>query len=195
MQYLIYTDFYRMGGKEISFKDIIKVWLNHNILKGFRIIYFLRHCQYAKDKGKIIRKFWFYKFNSVIEKYNVEISPNSTFGKGFILYHADGIVLHPNVSFGDNCSVLQQVTVGNSNKDRYKVAVIGNNCTLGAGAKIIGPIEIGDNVTIGANAVVTHSIPPNCTCAGAPAKVITENKKNDLYNIDYLSFEDWKGRK
>jgi serine O-acetyltransferase len=84
--------------------------------------------------------------------------------------------MHPNTSIGNNCTVLQQVTIGNNTKKSIdRVAVIGDRVVISAGAKIIGPLTIGDDVIIGANAVVTKSFGENCIIAGVPAKIINSN--------------------
>lgn len=73
-------------------------------------------------------------------------------------------------SIGENCWINQQVTIGY--KDNTKPPVIGNNVTITCGAKVLGPITIGDNVTIGANAVVVKDLPPDSVWGGVPAKRI-----------------------
>jgi serine O-acetyltransferase len=82
--------------------------------------------------------------------------------------HLNGIFIHENASLGNNCTIFQQVTIGsNEHKDNPMSAPqIGNGVYIGAGAKILGDISIGDNVRIGANAVVTKSVPANVTVVG-----------------------------
>lgn len=80
----------------------------------------------------------------------------------------NGIIIHPRVKIGKNCTIYQQVTIG---KGTHNPATIGDNCIIGAGAKIIGDVKIGNNVTIGANCVVIKDIPDNCTAVGVPAEV------------------------
>lgn len=72
---------------------------------------------------------------------------------------------------------------------------MGDGVSVGAGARLIGSIKIGSYVAIGANAVVAHDVPANCTTAGIPARILNENKPNVPLNVDYLSFDDWKERK
>ncbi len=83
-----------------------------------------------------------------------------------MLVHPSGIVIHPDAIIGPNCLILQQVTIVGGAK-------IGAHVDIGAGAKIIATVEIGDYAVIGANAVVTKSIPPRATAVGVPAKVIS----------------------
>ena len=73
-------------------------------------------------------------------------------------------------SIGENCWINQQVTIGY--KDNTTPPVIGNNVTITCGAKVLGPITIADNVTIGANAVVVKDLPPNSVWGGVPARRI-----------------------
>ncbi|MEB3358010.1 MAG: serine acetyltransferase [Synechococcales bacterium] len=94
-----------------------------------------------------------------------DIPLNARLGGGFVLNHPNGIVIHPEASFGPNCLVLQQVTV-------VKDVTIGGHVDIGAGAKIIRPVTIGDHAKIGANAVVTRDVPPGATAVGIPARII-----------------------
>ena len=82
--------------------------------------------------------------------------------------HLNGIYIHPNAIIGENCTILQQVTIGaNEHRIDYKSAPrIGNRVYIGAGAKIIGDVVIGNDVRIGANAVVTKSVPAGKTVVG-----------------------------
>jgi serine O-acetyltransferase len=89
------------------------------------------------------------------------------------MHGLNGIFIHPWVKVGKNCTIFQQVTIG---QEYGKAPVIGGNCMIGAGAKIIGDVTIGNNCDIGMNAVVTHSFPDNCVIAGVPARLIREKK-------------------
>jgi serine O-acetyltransferase len=96
-------------------------------------------------------------------------------GKGMKIWHPYGIVVHSGVVLGDNLTIRQQVTIGKAHENGG-VPKIGNNVSIGAGAKIIGEIEIGDNTQIGTNAVVTKSFPPNAILVGVPARNINEEE-------------------
>ncbi|MDD2898194.1 MAG: serine O-acetyltransferase [Desulfuromonadaceae bacterium] len=90
-------------------------------------------------------------------------------GNGFRIHHFGGIIFHPTVELGDNCTLYQGVTIGDRGGNG-RAATIGNNVLIGAGAKVIGEITIGDNCVIGANAVVTKNMPAGTTALGAPCR-------------------------
>ena len=89
-------------------------------------------------------------------------------GGGLRLQHLNGIYIHNNATLGENCTVFQQVTIGlNEHRSDYnKAPQIGNRVYIGAGAKIIGNVIIGDDVIVGANAVVTKNVPSGVTVVG-----------------------------
>lgn len=87
-------------------------------------------------------------------------------GGGIRLPHNLGIIISGMASIGENCTIYHQVTIGIDELKSSKAPVIGNNCFIGAGAKIIGDICIGDNVIIGTNAIITKDIPGNVKVVG-----------------------------
>lgn len=107
-----------------------------------------------------------------------EISPYAKIGAGFRIFHSPGIVVGHNCEIGDNCVILQNATLGqNGNeKDGRTMPRLGNNVSVYAGACLLGPIEIGNNVEIGANSVVTKDFGDNLVLAGVPAKIIREKE-------------------
>lgn len=96
---------------------------------------------------------------------------SETLGKNPMFYHSFSTILSCK-SIGDNFVVRNNTTIGNKNDDRNQRAIIGNNVQIGANAVIIGGIVIGDNVIVGAGAVVVKNVESNCIVAGNPAKVI-----------------------
>jgi serine O-acetyltransferase len=99
-----------------------------------------------------------------------QISARCTIGRRFRLAHAWGVVIHPSVVIGDGCTIYHQVTLGvNEHRMDKRGPRVGNTVYIGAGAKIIGAIEIGDRAVIGANAAVVSDVPPYHTAVGVPA--------------------------
>lgn len=97
------------------------------------------------------------------------IGRGAEFGPGFVLIHSLGVVINGNVRGGSNVKIEHQVTIG---AEKRQSPVIGNDVFVGAGAKIIGPVRLGDGAKIGANAVVLTDIPAGATAVGIPAKVV-----------------------
>lgn len=93
-----------------------------------------------------------------------------------IFHHSGlGCVIHSDAIVGKNCRFFQHVTIGSAWRGGVpgeKVPKVGNNVLLGCGCVLLGDIEIGDDAVIGANAVVTRSVPPRCVVAGVPAKIV-----------------------
>lgn len=104
-------------------------------------------------------------------------------GKGTVFaYQALGVVLHKRAVLGEGCRIQQNVTIGGTS-GKEDVPVLGNRVQVGAGAMVLGPIHVGDNAIIGANAVVTKDIPANAVVAGVPAKIIRFREPNDRMTI------------
>ena len=97
------------------------------------------------------------------------IGRGADFGPAFVLIHSHGVVINSSVQAGQGIKIEHQVTIG---AERNESPVLGDNLFIGAGAKIIGGVTIGRNVKIGANAVVTKSLPDNVTAVGIPARIV-----------------------
>jgi serine O-acetyltransferase len=103
----------------------------------------------------------------------IEIHPGARIGNGFFIDHGMGVVIGETAEIGDYVTLFQGVTLGGTGKERGKRhPTIGNHVVIGAGAKILGAIRVGDNVKIGANSVVLKSVPPHSTVIGVPARII-----------------------
>lgn len=103
----------------------------------------------------------------------IEIHPSAKIGCGFFIDHGMGVVIGETAEVGDHVTLFQGVTLGGTGKERGKRhPTLGNHVVVGAGAKILGGITIGDNVKIGANSVVLKSVPPNSTVIGVPGRII-----------------------
>jgi len=102
----------------------------------------------------------------------IELPCEVELGQNFRIDHFGEIIISGFASFGDNCVVRNGVTVGLRRVDEPAAPKVGNNVDIGAGAKLLGPITIGDNVAVGANAVVLKDVPPNTIAVGIPARII-----------------------
>jgi serine O-acetyltransferase len=122
---------------------------------------------------------WFTKFIArVISAFSrfltgIDIHPGAKIGGGFFIDHGMGVVIGETTEIGHDVLLYQGVTLGGTGKCGGKRhPTLGNNIAVGSGAKILGPIKIGDNVKIGAGSVVVHEVPPNSTVVGIPGKVV-----------------------
>ncbi len=114
-------------------------------------------------KAAVIRhRFW-----SAVTGADIPI--NSSIGGGLLLPHPNGVVIHPAARIGVNCLIFQQVTIGAT---QHGVPTICGNVDIGAGAKIIGPVVIGEHARIGANAVVRENVPPYGTFVAAEGHLL-----------------------
>jgi serine O-acetyltransferase len=118
-----------------------------------------------------------YKFIQIIT--GIELPCEVKLGKNFRIDHFGGIIISGYASFGDNCVIRDGVTVGLRRVDDPVAPQIGSNVDIGTGAKVLGEITVGDNVVIGANAVVLDNIPPNSIAVGVPARIIPPKKDEE----------------
>ena len=153
------------------------------------------------------RAHWFYqhKFYTIARiisqrarhQTGIEIHPGAQIGKGLFIDHGMGVVIGETTIIGDNCLLYQGVTLGGTGKDKGKRhPTLGDNVMVGAGAKVLGPINIGNNVKVAANAVVLKDIPDNCTAVGVPARIArmagqkVQQQDLDQIHIPDLTMED-----
>ncbi|HOP07735.1 MAG TPA: serine O-acetyltransferase [candidate division Zixibacteria bacterium] len=110
----------------------------------------------------------------------LEIHPGAKIGKGFFVDHGAGVVIGETAEIGDRCVLFHNVTLGGTGKHKGKRhPTLGNDVFVGTGSTILGPVTIGNNVKIGANAfVVMRDIPSNCTVVGTPARIIRKDGIN-----------------
>ncbi len=102
----------------------------------------------------------------------IEIHPAAKIGSGFFIDHGMGVVIGETAEIGENCLLYQGVTLGGTGKEKGKRhPTLGNNVTVGSGAKILGAITIGNNAVIGANSVILKPVPDNSICVGVPGRV------------------------
>lgn len=140
------------------------------------------------------RLFFFARLVSQLNRFltGVEIHPGAKIGRGLFIDHGSGVVIGETTEIGDNCTLYQGATLGGTGKDVGKRhPTLGNNVMVGAGAKVLGPFKVGDNVKIASNAVVLEEIPPNCTAVGVPARVVRrDGKKPPCSDLDQIHIPD-----
>lgn len=142
-------------------------------LKGFHAlqVYRLAHLLYLQDRKELA----FHIANTASRIYSIDIHPAARIGIGVMLDHGTGIVIGETSVVEDNVSLLQEVTLGGTGKetgDRHPK--VRSGVMIGAGAKILGNIEIGTMSKVAAGSVVLHPVPPYSTVAGVPAKVVRQ---------------------
>jgi|SRR3954464_13142405 serine O-acetyltransferase len=119
-------------------------------------------------------------FRSVRNLYGIELPYTARVGRRVIIEHQSGIVIHGHAEIGDDCIIRQDVTLGNRNSDRpLEAPRLGRGVSVGAGAKVLGPVHIGDGAKIGANAVVCDDIPAGAVALGVPARVVRSGTTAD----------------
>lgn len=107
----------------------------------------------------------------------IEIHPGATIGRRFFIDHGMGVVIGETAEIGDECTLYHGVTLGGTSWNKGKRhPTLGRGVVIGAGAKVLGPILIGDGARIGSNAVVVKDVPPGATAVGIPARIIVDEQ-------------------
>ena len=115
------------------------------------------------------------RFSSHIARWltGIEIHPAAKLGRRLVIDHGMGVVIGETAEIGDDCYFYHQVTLGVARTSSGKRhPTVGNNVIIGAGAKVLGPITVGDNARVGSNAVVVDSVPADTTVVGVPARPV-----------------------
>ena len=139
--------------------------------KGFHALqcHRIAHWMWQKDRGTLA----YFLQSRVSELFSVDIHPAARIGRGIMMDHASGIVIGETAVVEDDVSMLHGVTLGGSGKEKGdRHPKIRRGVLLSAGAKVLGNIEVGEYSRVGAGSVVLASVPPGCTVAGVPARVI-----------------------
>lgn len=126
-------------------------------------------------------------------KTGIEIHPGAKIGKCLFMDHGMGIVIGETAEIGDYCTIYHGVTLGGTGKDKGKRhPTIGNNVLISAGAKILGPMKIGDNAKIGANAVVLAEVESDTTVVGVPGRAVKRagERIRQSFELDQIHVPD-----
>ncbi len=139
------------------------------------VVYRMGRWCYAR-RNRVVRKLLSYPYRVAYKCVQVisgiELPCEVAIGRNFVIDHSGGIVISGYASFGDNCRIRSGVVVGLAHVEDPCAPAIGNNVDIGTGAKLLGRIRIGDNVLIGANAVVIHDVPNDHIAVGVPARCL-----------------------
>jgi serine O-acetyltransferase len=117
---------------------------------------------------------WLARFISAFSRWltGIEIHPGANIGRRFFIDHGMGVVIGETAEIGDDCTLYHGVTLGGTSWQKGKRhPTLGNDVVVGAGAKVLGPIQLGDGSRIGSNAVVVKDVPANATVVGVPGRV------------------------
>lgn len=121
----------------------------------------------------------------------IEIHPAAVIGNGLFIDHGMGVVIGETSIIGDDVTLYQGVTLGGTGKEKGKRhPTLGNNVVIGAGAKVLGNITIGDNSYIGSNAVVIKDVPQNSTVVGVPGRITKQDGKKIDISLDHIHVLD-----
>src|SRR5882724_340767 len=135
-------------------------------------------------KPTVIRKLFSFIYKLLFKLIQIiagiELPCEADVGRNFVIDHFGGIIISGYAKFGDNCRIRNGVVVGLRRVEEKSAPVIGNNVDIGTGAKLLGPIHIGNNVLIGANAVVMCDVPDDSIAAGVPASIRPRRVEQDL---------------
>ena len=122
----------------------------------------------------------------------IEIHPGATIGRRFFIDHGMGVVIGETSIIGDDCTLYHGVTLGGTSWDKGKRhPTLGDGVVIGAGAKVLGPIEIGANAKVGSNAVVVKDVPIEATVVGIPARIVDEvgeSSHNDESKLGFSAY-------
>ena len=197
-----------LGKQAVSFVDSLKTELNETVqtvkerdpaAKSTAEVLLLYSGVHALMAHRIAHKLYekehFFAARAVSQASRaitgIEIHPAAKIGKGLFIDHGMGVVIGETTEIGDNCTLYQGVTLGGTGKDVGKRhPTLGNNVMVGAGAKILGPVEIGDNSKIAANAVVLKQVPKNSTAVGIPAQIVRKNGQKIADDLDQIHIPD-----
>lgn len=171
--------------KDPAARSSVEVMLLYN---GFKAVRAYRRANWFLRHGMSFIARWISQ--RCVRKTNIEIHPGAAIGRRLFIDHGTGVVIGETTIIGDDCTIYQGVTLGGTGKDKGKRhPTLGNNVMVGAGAKVLGPINIGNDVRIAAGAVVLNDIPDGCTAVGVPARIARRNGAK-IMEMDQIHIPD-----
>ncbi len=162
--------------------EIMLLYNGYKAIRSHRLAYWCYH-HHLKFLARFLSQ-------RCVRKTGIEIHPAATIGRRVFIDHGTGVVIGETAIVGDDCTIYQGVTLGGTGKDKGKRhPTLGNHVMVGAGAKVLGPITIHDNVRIAAGAVVLQDIPADSTAVGVPARVV-RRKGEKIKELDQVHIPD-----
>jgi serine O-acetyltransferase len=165
------------------FREDWSCYKNAYMAPGFWILQFHRFGMWARGQRSAILRIpltvihvFLVRLSEIL--WGISIGVNAKVGRRCVIEHFGGIVIHSGAVIGDDVRIQHGVTIGNKLPTRpLDAPVLGDRIYIGAGAKVLGRIRIGNDVSIGANAVVIADVPSNSTAVGVPARIIKRNAR------------------
>lgn len=156
---------------------------------GFKAVRSHRRAHKAYEKGHffLARLINFHSYRRT----GIDIHPGAVLGEGVFIDHGTGVVIGETAVVGDNCTIYQGSTLGGTGKDTGKRhPTLGQGVTVGAGSKVLGPINIGNHVKIGAGAIVLKDVPDYCTVVGNPGRIVRGPATRPDIDLDHGDLPD-----
>ena len=187
----LYEDAKNILNKDPASRNVIEVII---LYPGFHILVFHRLSHFLY-RHKLL---FLARLVSQIGRFftGIEIHPGATIGRRLFIDHGMGIVIGETATIGDDCTIYHNSTLGGTGKDKYKRHPdIGNNVMVGAGAKILGAFEVGDNCSIAANAVLLKPLEDNVTAVGIPARPVKKDGVTLPKRKETMTLEEYETMK
>lgn len=161
---MLYADAARFSGQLFWSRDLLRGIVS----QGFLAIVVYRMFRWCYERSLPSQPMRFFAERIIEMTSGISIPVQVRIGKGLRIHHFGGIMIHPDTRIGEQCTLYHGVTLGDLGGSGG-APTIGSRVTIGAGAKVLGNVHLGDDVFVGANAVVLRSVPPNCIAVGVPA--------------------------
>ena len=161
-----------------------RLWRNLLEAQGVWVVATYRFGRWANEEAPrplrpVAKAAYLALFKTVEITTGVSVPARARIGKGFYIGHFGNIIVHPDTVMGERCMISHGVTIGVLGGDRLGVPRLGNDVYVGCGAKILGPVTIGDGAIVGANAVVLEDVPAGATAVGVPARIVKKAARHD----------------
>ncbi len=174
-------DLFRRTGGSVSLFSLLK----ELFIPQYKIVFLKRLCEFFYEKVKILYPIVYFVYRQFKIRYGCDIPARVNIGKGLKIGHIGGIVINPYARIGDNVDILNGVLIGESYRGKKKgYPVIGNNVWIGANAVIVGNITIGDDVLIAPNTLVSESVPSHSLVSGNPMIVTSREEATYAFIIN-----------